>query len=120
MNPDLADEFVRRRRGIEEWPSARLRPEDVPSPTATWSEICSFAGRLNGYERYEFHALYEGARASAVYFKENGAIDRSLDLDQLRSWLWAENRYHRYAGHPPSKDRVPYIRALVEAIPQQS
>jgi hypothetical protein len=116
MNPDLADEFVRLRHGIEEWPSATLRPEDVPTPTATWSEICSFASHLNGYERYEFHALYEGALASADYFKQNGAIDPSLDLVQLRSWLWAENRAARYAGGPPSTDRVPYIRALVEAI----
>lgn len=116
INRDLADEFVRLRGGIEEWPSATLRPEDVPSPTATWSQICSFASHLNGYEHYEFDALYAGARASADYFKKNGAIDRSQDLDQLRSWLWAENRAARYAGGPPSKDRVPYIRALVGAI----
>jgi hypothetical protein len=104
---------------LEDWPSADLRPDDLPGPTATWSEITWFAAHLDGYERFGSDAVGEMANASVGYWNQHSEIDRTRDLDQLRGCLFFEYRRFHHFGHAPSTADTPYIRALVDAIRQQ-
>ena len=104
---------------IKDWPTEDLRPEDVPSPSATWSEIIWFAAHFDGYDHFGHPCVAQTANASADFWREHGKIDQSLDLDGLRGCLFFEHRRYRHFGHAPSTSETPYIRALVEAIRQK-
>lgn len=113
---DPADEFQWPTFDIEDVPSELLSLSDVPSATATWSEISFFATHLNGYERFGDRLVGEMANTARQYFDDYLRIDPSLNLDQLRGCLFFEYRRFHHFSHAPGADDTPYIRSLVEAI----
>jgi hypothetical protein len=113
---DLGEEFVWPARETRETPTDVLRPEQVPGPSATWSEITWFAAQFDGYSHYGNRRLGDLANGSVAYWERQHLIDAGLSLDDLRGCLFFEYRRYHHFGHVPSSEQTPYLRALVEAI----
>ena len=97
-------------------PNGELNAVDVPGPNAGWGELGWFALTLNGYQAIGNDRIGPQANGSVHYYAEHGRIDPGLDLTQLRSCLFFEQRRYRHFGHEPDETAVPYLRSLVEAI----
>lgn len=87
-------------------PNHALRPEHLPPPDASWSEIASFALTFDGYEANgSFEAAADIANAQ-----------RHDSLSDLRTCLFFELRRQRHAWGPPDEELIAYVRGLVEQI----
>ena len=83
-----------------------LKPADIPSPSATWTEIGEFALTFNGYE-------YWGSFAKCA---EIANARDPQDLLELRTCLFFEQRRFRHFGWAPDGEDMDYIRGLVELV----
>jgi hypothetical protein len=100
-------------------PNEELRPNNVPGPTASWTEITWFAAHFDGYHHYGHERLADLANGTASEFSNSGAIPDRLDLSDLRACLFFEHRRHHHFGHAPDTHPTAYIRGLIEKIRQQ-
>ena len=76
-------------------PNEALRPEHLPAPDASWSELGSFALTFDGYEACgSFEAAAEVADAR-----------RHDSLSDLRTCLFCEQRRMRHAGTEPEGEQ---------------
>jgi hypothetical protein len=87
-------------------PTAKLRLEDLPGPSASWSEISEFALTFDGYAEAE---SFENAARIA---NER----RCESLQDLRMCLFFEQRRFRHFGHDPEGDDLRYVAGLVDKI----
>jgi hypothetical protein len=120
--PGMDMQPSRSARGSSRLPSLQdtVQPGSVPSPTAGWAEISRFALTFDGYKRLGGNeTLAELANASSDHFRRKGFLQQ-LDLDQLRGYLFFEQRRHHHFGHAPDAETASYIKALVEAIRVQT
>lgn len=84
----------------------QLRPEDIPLPNATWTEIGEFALTFDGYEHWgSFEKCAEVANARDPQ-----------NLQELLTCLFFEQRRWRHFGYGPEGKDLEYIRGLVEWI----
>lgn len=98
--------------------TGNLKPDDIPSPKASWRTISDFALSFDGYERFGNKRLASLANSSRKFFSEKGGLPE-LSLDELRCCLFFEQRRFRHFGCDPEKDDLLYIRAVVVAIREQ-
>jgi hypothetical protein len=95
-------------------PNDELRPEDVPSSDATWSEIEWFAAQFDGYGHYRGNErLAEVANGVRAAWDDDGSIPPKLSLSDLRGCLFfathsdARPRHQARPGSGPTRRRRP-------------
>ena len=92
-----------------------LTAAHLPPPDANWNQMGSFASSYAGYNHWVSHAeCVEVANNASEFYEKLGELPGSLD--ELRTCLFVE--YQRYLdfGWTPDEKRMPYLRAVVEAI----
>jgi hypothetical protein len=90
-------------------------PITVPGPDADWNEIGYFALSFNAYNRRGgSHPVGEFANEAGRRWADAGELP--LDLDDLRTALFFEQRRFHHYGWAPGERELVYIRALIAAI----
>jgi hypothetical protein len=94
-----------------------LTAELLPEPHAPFGEIAAFAGTHDGYAVMGIEELPRWSDALRARFEAELELPRGLDLTDLRTAVFAEERRAKWADAylDPDAD-LSYLHALVEAI----
>jgi hypothetical protein len=97
-------------------PNKRLKAMAVPSVTASWHAIGSFALTLDGYQAIGQRECGQLANRVKSEFARNTAPLQSLSLTELRACLFFEQRRFHHFGWEPEGSDIEYVHALLETI----
>ncbi len=84
----------------------QLRVEDLPSPSADWAAIQTFALTFDAYTHW---GSFE--KCAEIANKREAST-----LTELRTCLFFEQRRWRHFGDDPEKDDLAYMHRLIEGI----
>jgi hypothetical protein len=97
-------------------PNERLKATALPSVTASWHTIGTFALTLDGYRAIGQREGGQLANRVKDEFAKNATSLQSLSLTELRACLFFEQRrFHHFGWEPQGSDRI-YVNAILEAI----
>ena len=96
-------------------PNSQLIENDIPSNRARWGKVLPFALTFNGYEQWgTFEKCRAVAKRGVDLFRSQQQLSQSLT--DLRTCLFFEARRLHHFEKKPSKIRMEYIHALLDAI----
>jgi hypothetical protein len=102
---------------FDEVPNEDLRAADVPTVDASWPEIFEFGLTFDAYRALGGNGpCGDLANRTEQAFVQTGAVPRQLDLTQLRSCLFFEQRRWHHFGETPHEEARKYFGALLDAI----
>jgi hypothetical protein len=96
-------------------PHYELRVDELPAPTASWSEMAVFAEFFPDQVVFPEKELLESfAIAARKEFERDGRLPEGLTM--LRAALAAERHFPHYDGPRGDPERIRYSHALVADI----
>jgi hypothetical protein len=100
---------------MDKIPNSQLIEGDIPSHRASWKKIEPFALTFNGSQHWgSFKRCREVAQEGVTLYLGKKMLNQSLT--DLRTCLFFEARRSKHYEKNPSKNRMDYVHALVEAI----
>jgi hypothetical protein len=102
---------------FDEIPNDELRAEGIPAIDALWPEIFTFALTFDGYVALGGNGpCADLANGTEQQYLRTGSLPPDLDLTQLRSCLFFEQRRWHHFGDTPHDEARRYFGALLDAI----
>lgn len=106
--------------GVPPIPNEVLRKSDVPEPRDDWPTLFCFALTYDGHTRAGTDRRAELANSTLEKVR-GGVLDLTdLDLDDLRTCLFFEQRRWPHFGGAPQGQDAAYFHTLLDAIREKA